>query len=52
MVSNIGRVTFDPDFGSFTVKSIWGALVLRGVRGEQSIAVATINESIHLVQTS
>ncbi len=52
MVSNVGLVPYSPDFGKVTVKSLWAPVMLRGHEPEQTIGVATINGSIHLVHTS
>ncbi len=52
MVSNVGLVPYSPDFGKVTVKSLWAPAMLRGHEPEQTIGVATINGSIHLIHTS
>jgi hypothetical protein len=52
MVSNVGLVPFSPDFVKVTVKSLWAPVMLRGHEPEQTIGVATINGSIHLVHSS
>ncbi len=52
MVSNVGLVPYSSDFGKVTVKSMWAPVMLRGHDPEQTIGVATINGSIHLVHTS
>jgi hypothetical protein len=52
MISNVSLVPYSPDFGKVTVKSLWAPAMLRGHEPEQTIGVATINGSIHLIHTS
>jgi hypothetical protein len=52
MVSNVGRVPFNPDFGKGRIESLWAPVILRGHDPEQTIGVSTINGSLHLVHTS
>jgi hypothetical protein len=52
MVSNVGLVPYSPDFGKITVKSLWAPAMLRGHEPEQTIGVATVNGSLHLLHTS
>jgi hypothetical protein len=52
MVSNVGLVPYSPDFGKVTVKSLWAPAMLRDHEPEQTIGVARINGSLHLVHTS
>jgi hypothetical protein len=52
LVSNLGAVPFEPDFGRVTLRSLWAPVFLVGHAQEQTIGVATINGSIHLVHTS
>jgi len=52
MISNVGLVPYSPDFGKVTLQSLWAPAMLRGHELEQTIGVATINGSIHLVHTS
>ena len=52
MVSNLGIIPYSPDFGKVTVKSLWAPALLRGHESQQTIGVATINGSIHLIHTS
>jgi hypothetical protein len=52
MVSNVGLVPYSSNFGKVTIKSLWAPVMLRGHELEQTIGVATINGSLHLVHTS
>jgi NRPS condensation-like uncharacterized protein len=52
MVSNVGLVPYSSEFGKVTIKSLWAPVMLRGHEPEQTIGVATINGSLHLVHTS
>lgn len=52
MVSNLGLVPYDSAFGKLDIKSVWAPVFLRGHDPEQTIGVATINGSLHLVHTS
>jgi len=52
LVSNVGLIPYGPDFGKVKIKSIWAPVMLRGNKPEQTIGVATINGSIHLVHSS
>jgi hypothetical protein len=52
MVTNLGRLPFDSIFGRLRLESLWGPAVLRGIEGEQTIGVATINGSLNLLHTS
>jgi hypothetical protein len=52
MISNVGLVPYSPDFGKVTVKSVWAPAMLRGHESEQTIGIATINGSLHLIHTS
>jgi NRPS condensation-like uncharacterized protein len=52
MVSNLGRIPFEPDFGKLAIKSLWAPVLLRGHQPEQSIGVATIGGVLHFVHTS
>jgi NRPS condensation-like uncharacterized protein len=52
MVSNVGLLPYSPDFGKVTIQSLWAPSLLRGFGPEQTIGVATVNGSIHLLHTS
>jgi hypothetical protein len=52
MVSNVSLVPYSPDFGKVAIKSLWAPAMLRGHQPEQTIGVATVNGSLHLLHTS
>jgi hypothetical protein len=52
MVSNLGRVPFQADFGDLTIEALWGPVINQGYEGEQTISAATVNGSLCLVHTS
>jgi NRPS condensation-like uncharacterized protein len=52
MVSNVGLVPYSPDFGKVAIESLWAPAMLRGHQPEQTIGVATVNGSLHLLHTS
>jgi NRPS condensation-like uncharacterized protein len=52
MVSNVGKVPYDADFGKLRLRSLWAPVMLRGHEPEQTIGVSTINGALHLVHTS
>lgn len=52
LISNLGVLPFTQDFGKLTLEGLWGPSVLIGTEGEQTIGVATINNTIHLIHTS
>jgi hypothetical protein len=52
LVSNLGVIPFETDFGSLTLEGLWGPSVLMGSEGEQAIGVATLHGAIHLLHTS
>jgi hypothetical protein len=52
LVSNLGVIPFETNFGSLTLEGLWGPSVLMGTEGEQAIGVATLHGAIHLLHTS
>jgi hypothetical protein len=52
LVSNLGAIPFETNFGSLTLEGLWGPSVLMGTGGEQAIGVATLHGAIHLLHTS
>ena len=52
MVSNLGVLPFESQFGEMRLTSLWGPAVLIGIEGEQIIGVSTVNDQIHLLRTS
>ncbi|WP_158615495.1 condensation domain-containing protein [Acidipila sp. EB88] len=52
MVSNLGAVPFPAERNQLRVTAVWGPATLIGTEGEQIIGVATLNNELHLVQSS
>jgi hypothetical protein len=52
MLSNLGRLPFDSVFGHLKLESLWAPSGLRGIEGEQTLGVVTVNGSLHLTHTS
>jgi hypothetical protein len=52
MVSNLGVLPFEPDFGDLRLEALWGPSVFVGIEGEQMIGVATVRGTIHLLHSS
>jgi len=52
MVSNLGRIAYDPDFGAFQMTGLWGPIALSGYTGDQTIGICTIQNRIHLLHVS
>ncbi|MRS91463.1 chromosome condensation protein [Enterobacteriaceae bacterium RIT714] len=52
LISNLGILPFSSQFGELTLESVWGPNVLIGTEGEQTIGVATLHDTIHLIHTS
>ncbi|WP_336219516.1 condensation domain-containing protein [Citrobacter amalonaticus] len=52
LISNLGVLPFSSRFGELTLESVWGPNVLIGTEGEQTIGVATLHDTIHLIHTS
>jgi hypothetical protein len=52
MISNLGNLAYETRYGDFTLERVWGPAVLAGFEGEQTIGVATINESLCMIHTS
>jgi NRPS condensation-like uncharacterized protein len=52
MLTNLGRFPFDSTFGSLKLETLWAPVALRGVEGEQTLGVVTVNDSLHLTHTS
>jgi hypothetical protein len=46
MISNLGNLPYETNYGELTLEKLWGPSVLAGFEGEQTIGVATINESL------
>jgi Condensation domain len=52
MLTNLGVLGFDSQFGPLKVEEVWGPAVLDGMVGEHTIGVATVNGSVCLIHTS
>ena len=52
VVTNVQQFPFDNIFGDLTLEGLWGPSALNGFEGEQAVAMATVNGSLHLVHTS
>jgi hypothetical protein len=52
MVSNLGVLPFDADFGNLRLEAFWGPSVFVGIEGEQMIGAATVRGAIHLLHSS
>jgi NRPS condensation-like uncharacterized protein len=52
MVTNLGKVKYDTDFGKLKLKAIYGPMVRSGKGKEQTIGVITSNDSLTLTNTS
>src|ERR1700720_599178 len=52
MVSNLGVLPFEVDFGDLRLEALWGPSVFVGIEGEQMIGAATVRGAIHLLHSS
>jgi hypothetical protein len=52
VVSNLGVLPFQTDYGTLILEELWGPSILFGTEGEHMIGAATLNNSIHLLYTS
>ena len=52
LLTNLGSLPFDSQFGPVELEAVWGPAVLTNFEGEQTISVATVNGSICLTHTS
>ncbi len=52
MLTNLGSLSFDRQFGHVTLKAMFGPAVLTGFEGHQTISVATVNGALCLLHTS
>jgi hypothetical protein len=52
LLTNLGSLSFDQQFGPVTLKAMFGPAVLTGLEGQQTIGVATVNGALCLLQTS
>jgi NRPS condensation-like uncharacterized protein len=51
MVTNLGNLSFDRQFGAVTLKALFGPAVLNGFEGQQTIGLATVNGALCLLHT-
>jgi hypothetical protein len=52
MVSNLGQILFESEFGNLKLEAIWGPTALQGLDGEQNVGIATTNGAIRLLHAS
>jgi NRPS condensation-like uncharacterized protein len=52
MVSNLGQIPYESEFGELKLEAIWGPTALQGLEGEQNVGVATTNGAIRLLHVS
>jgi NRPS condensation-like uncharacterized protein len=52
MVSNLGQIPFESEFGKFKLEAVWGPTALQGLAGEQNVGIATTNGEIRLLHAS
>jgi NRPS condensation-like uncharacterized protein len=52
MLTNLGSLSFDRQFGPVTLKAMFGPAVVTGFEGQQTIGVATVNGALCLLHTS
>jgi hypothetical protein len=52
LLTNLGSLPFDGQFGPVTLTAMFGPAVLTGFEGQQTIGVATVNGALCLLHTS
>jgi NRPS condensation-like uncharacterized protein len=52
MVSNLGQMPYESEFGKVKLEAVWGPTALQGLEGEQNVGVATTNGAIRLLHAS
>ena len=52
LLTNLGSLSFDRQFGPVTLKAMFGPAVLTGFEGHQTIGVATVNGALCLLHVS
>jgi NRPS condensation-like uncharacterized protein len=52
MVSNLGQIPYESEFGKLKLEALWGPTALQGLDGEQNVGVATTNGAIRLLHAS
>lgn len=48
IITNLGKLPYEPDFGRLKITSMWGPIVLSGIKNEQTIGAVTVNGSLCL----
>jgi len=52
LLANLGNLPCECDFGDLKLKALWGAAVLMGFQGEQTVGVTTANGSLCMLRSS
>jgi NRPS condensation-like uncharacterized protein len=52
MVSNLGQIPYESEFGKLKLEAVWGPTALQGLEGEQNVGIATTNGAIRLLHAS
>lgn len=52
MMSNLGMLPIETDYGDLILESFWGPSVFVGIEGEQMIGAATLHGAVHLLHSS
>ena len=52
MVSNLGQMPYESEFGRLKLEAVWGPTALQGLEGEQNVGVATTNGALRLLHAS
>jgi NRPS condensation-like uncharacterized protein len=52
MVSNLGQMPFQSEFGNLKLEAVWGPTALQGLDGEQNVGIATTNGAIRMQHAS
>lgn len=52
MLSNLGVLPIETDYGALTLEALWGPSVFVGIEGEQMIGAATLRGALHLLHSS
>ena len=52
MVSNLGPMPYESEFGKLKLEAVWVPTALQGLDGEQNVGIATTNGAIRLLHAS
>ena len=52
MVSNLGQMPYESEFGKLKLEAVWWPTALQGLDGEQNVGIATTNGAIRLLHAS